>query len=66
LLRANGFEKTHDAARDFDELYDDIALHDAPRTSGLRFGTDRKSFLHIVQIPRAGWLPEGTASILQS
>jgi hypothetical protein len=51
LPRANGFEKTHDAARDFDELYDYITLHDAPRKPDCGWEQIEKAFSTLSKFP---------------
>ena len=47
---------TNDAARDPDELYDHIALHDAPQKADYVWGQIERAFSRLSRIPRAGCL----------
>jgi toxin ParE1/3/4 len=45
---------THDAARDLDELYDYIALHDAPRKADYVLEQIEKTFSQLSESPERG------------
>jgi len=49
---------TNDAARDLDELYDYIALHDAPRKADYVLEQIEKAFSKLSQFPERGAYPK--------
>ncbi|TFG41715.1 MAG: type II toxin-antitoxin system RelE/ParE family toxin [Syntrophobacterales bacterium] len=49
---------TNDAARDLDELYDHIALHDAPRQAGYVLEQIEKAFSKLSEFPERGAYPK--------
>jgi len=49
---------TNDAARDLDELYDHIALHDAPRKAGYVLEQIEKAFSKLSEFPERGAYPK--------
>jgi toxin ParE1/3/4 len=49
---------THDAARDLDELYDYIALHDAPRKADYVLEQIEKAFSQLSEFPERGAYPK--------
>ena len=49
---------TNDAARDFDELYDYIALRDAPRKADYVLDQIEKAFSKLSEFPERGAYPE--------
>jgi toxin ParE1/3/4 len=49
---------THDAARDLDELYDYIALHDAPRKADYVLKQIEKAFSQLSEFPERGAYPK--------
>jgi toxin ParE1/3/4 len=49
---------THDAARDLDELYDYIALHDAPRKADYVLERIEKAFSQLSEFPERGAYPK--------
>jgi len=49
---------TNDAARDLDELYDYIALHDAPRKAGYVLEQIEKTFSKLSEFPERGAYPK--------
>jgi len=49
---------THDAARDLDELYDDIARHDAPRKADYVLEQIEKTFSQLSEFPERGAYPK--------
>jgi toxin ParE1/3/4 len=54
---------THDAARDLDELYDYIALHDAPRKADYVLGQIEKTFSRLSEFPERGAYPKELLAI---
>jgi toxin ParE1/3/4 len=54
---------THDAARDLDELYDYIALHDAPRKVDYVLGQIEKTFSQLSEFPERGAYPKELLAI---
>ena len=49
---------TNDAARDLDELYDYIALHDAPRKADYVLDQIEKAFSKLSEFPERGVYPK--------
>jgi len=49
---------TYDAARDLDELYDYIALHDAPRKADYVLEQIEKTFSQLSEFPERGAYPK--------
>ena len=49
---------TNDAARDLDELYDYIAVHDAPRKAGYVLVQIEKAFSKLSEFPERGVYPK--------
>jgi toxin ParE1/3/4 len=49
---------TNDAARDLDELYDYIALHDAPRKADTVLEQIEKAFSKLSEFPERGAYPK--------
>jgi toxin ParE1/3/4 len=49
---------THAAARDLDELYDYIALHDAPRKADYVLEQIEKTFSQLSEFPERGAYPK--------
>ena len=49
---------TNDAARDLDELYDYIALHDAPRKADSVLEQIEKAFSKLSEFPERGAYPK--------
>lgn len=49
---------TNDAARDLEELYDYIALHDAPRKADYVLDQIEKSFSKLSEFPERGVYPK--------
>jgi toxin ParE1/3/4 len=49
---------TNDAARDLDELYDYIALHDAPRKADYVLEQIEKAFSKLSEFPERGAYPK--------
>ena len=49
---------TNDAARDLEELYDYIALHDAPRKADYVLDQIEKSFSKLSEFPERGAYPK--------
>jgi toxin ParE1/3/4 len=49
---------THDAARDLDELYGYIALHDAPRKADSVLEQIEKTFSQLSEFPERGAYPK--------
>jgi toxin ParE1/3/4 len=49
---------TNDAARDLDELYDYIALHDTPRKAGYVLEQIEKAFSKLSEFPERGAYPK--------
>ena len=49
---------TNDAARDLDELYDYIALHDAPRKADYVLEQIEKAFSKLSEFPERGSYPQ--------
>jgi len=49
---------TNDAARDLEELYDYIALHDAPRKADYVLDQIEKAFSKLSQFPERGAYPK--------
>ena len=49
---------TDDAARDLDELYDYIALHDAPGKADHVIGQIEKAFSSLSELPERGAYPK--------
>jgi toxin ParE1/3/4 len=49
---------TNDAARDLDELYDYIALHDAPRKADHVLEQIEKAFSNLSEFPKRGAYPK--------
>jgi toxin ParE1/3/4 len=54
---------TNDAARDLDELYAYIALHDAPRKADYVLGQIAKAFAKLSEFPERGVCPKELAAI---
>jgi toxin ParE1/3/4 len=54
---------TTDAARDLGELYDFIALHDAPRKADYVFGQIEKAFSKLSEFPERGAYPKELLAI---
>jgi len=48
---------TNDAARDLDELYDYIALHDAPQKAEHVLGQVERAFSRLAKFPERGAYP---------
>jgi toxin ParE1/3/4 len=49
---------TNDAARDLDELYDYIALHDGPQKAGHVLEQVERAFSRLSEYPERGALPK--------
>jgi len=49
---------TNDAARDLDELYEYIALHDAPQKAAYVLGQIERAFSRFSKFPRRGTHPK--------
>ena len=49
---------TNDAARDLDELYDHIALHDAPQKADYVLGQIERAFSRLSKFPERGAHPK--------
>jgi len=49
---------TNDAARDLDELYDHIALHDAPQKADYVLGQIERTFSRLSKFPERGAHPK--------
>ena len=49
---------THDAARDLEELYDYIALHDAPQKAEYVLSQIERTFSRLSQFPEQGSYPK--------
>jgi toxin ParE1/3/4 len=49
---------TNDAARDLEELYDYIALHDAPRKADYVLDQIEKAFSKLSELPERGAYPK--------
>jgi toxin ParE1/3/4 len=54
---------TNDAARDIDELYDYIALHDAPRKADYVLEQIEKAFSKLSEFPERGAYPKELPAI---
>jgi toxin ParE1/3/4 len=54
---------TNDAARDLDELYDYIALHDAPRKADCVLEQIEKAFSKLSEFPERGAYPKELLAI---
>ena len=54
---------TNDAARDLDELYDYIALHDAPRKADHVLEQIEKAFSKLSEFPERGAYPKELLAI---
>ena len=54
---------TNDAARDLDELYDYIALHDAPRKADYVLEQIEKAFSKLSEFPERGAYPKELLAI---
>jgi toxin ParE1/3/4 len=54
---------TNDAARDLDELYDYIALHDAPRKADHVLEQIEKAFSKLSEFPERGAYPKELLSL---
>jgi len=54
---------TNDAARDLDELYDYIALHDAPRKADYILEQIEKAFSKLSEFPERGAYPKELLTI---
>ena len=54
---------TNDAARDLDELYDYIALHDAPRKADSVLEQIEKAFSKLSEFPERGAYPKELLAI---
>jgi toxin ParE1/3/4 len=54
---------TNDAARDLDELYDYIALHDASRKADTVLGQIEKAFSKLSEFPERGAYPKELLAI---
>ncbi len=54
---------TNDAARDLEELYDYIALHDAPQKADYVLEQVEKAFNTLSQFPERGAYPKELAAI---
>lgn len=54
---------THDAARDLDELYDYIALHDAPRKADHVLEQIEKTLSRLSEFPERGAYPKELLAI---
>jgi toxin ParE1/3/4 len=54
---------TNDAARDLDELYDYIALHDAPRKADSVLEQIEKAFSKLSEFPERGTYPKELLAI---
>jgi toxin ParE1/3/4 len=54
---------TNDAARDLDELYDYIALHDAPRKADHLLKQIEKAFSKLSEFPERGAYPQELLAI---
>ena len=54
---------TNDAARDLDELYDYIALHDMPRKADYVLGQIEKAFSKLSEFPERGAYPKELLAI---
>jgi toxin ParE1/3/4 len=54
---------TNDAARDLDELYDYIALHDAPRKADYVLEQIEKAFSKMSEFPERGAYPKELLAI---
>ena len=53
---------TNDAARDLEELYDYIALHDAPQKADYVLEQVEKAFSTLSEFPERGAYPSGIGS----
>ena len=49
---------THDAARDLEEIYDYISLHDAPRKADYVLNQIEKAFSNLSAFPERGAYPK--------
>ena len=49
---------TNDAARDLDEIYDYIALHDAPQKAAYALDQIEKAFSKLSEFPERGTYPK--------
>jgi len=54
---------TNDAASDLAELYDYIALHDAPRIADYVLDQIEKTFLRLSEFPERGAIPKELLSL---
>ena len=54
---------TNDAARDLDELYDYVALHDAPRKADYVLEQIEKAFSKLSEFPERGAYPKELLAI---
>lgn len=54
---------THDAARDLEELYDYLALHDAPRKAEYVLDQIEKAFSKLSESPERGGYPKELLSL---
>ena len=54
---------THDAARDLEEIYDYIALHDAPPKADYVFEQIQKAFSRLSESPERGAYPKELLSL---
>ena len=54
---------THDAARDLDELYDYIALHDRPKKADYVLEQIEKAFSRLSEFPERGAYPKELLAI---
>ena len=54
---------TNDAARDLEELYDYIALHDAPRKADYVLDQIEKAFSKLSEFPERGAYPKELLSL---
>ena len=54
---------TNDAARDLEELYDYIALHDAPQKAGYVLEQVEKAFSTLSEFPERGAYPKELVSL---
>lgn len=54
---------TDDATCDLEELYDDIARHDAPQKAGCVLAQIEKTFFRLTQFPERGSHPKGLLAL---
>ncbi len=54
---------THDAARDLDEIYNYIALHDAPQKADYVLEQIEKAFSRLAESPERGAYPKEPLSL---